>query len=205
MLEVSLDGQKLKLLTKFSLLSDIIEEVRQFVPLQSVIVRIKINGEEIREESWEVEISHQADLIIEVETADKYNYLSHRMQLAASYLTQISAEFSQASSDFSNDSSSLGNTALATAIDNFLAFVHWYLALLALDRPVLGDVLDQFRGHVVSIQQVCEQMLAQQIFENNWLVGEILRNKLVPELERLHLYCQDVSRGYLKNFTSSPE
>ena len=203
MIAISVDGESFKIDLQRLAAHDqtfsvwqVVSLVRAQLPADQLIIQVALDDAPLSEDDWEQRLTETADAQIVIHTAPKFEHLTRRLESAEQYLKQIINEFSRSAQGFKTGDPATGNAGLASAVDNFLAYVHWYTTLLILDRTALGDALVRFHNHVETIHAVCEELASQQAFSNDFALGAILEVRLTPALVALQAECAATTQSY---------
>lgn len=192
MITVKVDTQDLLAeIGELKTMGELIELIKASIDPDSIITSISLGGNPLSESDWRVPLSVHSQSTLEVTTGSKEGYMRERLALAGDYLSQIIDEFRDASAKYLAGNSTDANTVLSGAVDDLLAFVNWYLALLSVEAESLEPTIVEFERRMSEIRDVCEQLLQQQMFQSWQALGEILQNKLEPELNKLKVFCED--------------
>ncbi len=191
MIDVKVDGQNFAAdIASVGTMGDLIELVKASIDPDTIITQMTLEGKPLADSDWRSPLHSYAESTLEIATGEKGQYVVERMSMAADYVTQIVQEFMQSAGDYRDGKNEEANTMLAGAVDDLLAFVNWYLTLLSVDPDGLLAEIEQFNTHIQSIQEICQQLLQQQMFQSWWALGETIQAKLIPELESLKAFCE---------------
>lgn len=191
MISVKVDNQDfITDIGELKTMGDLIELIKATIDPDCIITSLTLAGEPLKDSDWRVPLSVHGEGVLEVTTGDKNEYLSDRLATAENYLSQIIDEFARASELYRSGSVDEANTTLATAVDDLLAFVNWYLALLSVKPEQVASQIQEFDSQIREIKDVCEQLLQQQMFQSWVILGETLQSRLEPQLMKLKSFCE---------------
>ncbi len=191
MIDVKVDGQNFTAdMGSVGTMGDLVELVKASIDPDTIITQMVLEGKPLADDDWRSPLHSHGSATLEIATGEKEKYLLERMATAESYLAQIIEEFSQVAGDYSDGKSDEANTMLAVAVDDLLAFVNWYLTLLSVEPVRMQTEIEAFNVHIMSTQEICQQLLQQQMFQSWWALGETIGAKLIPELESLKQFCE---------------
>ena len=171
-------------------MGDLIELVKASIDPEVIITSLNIGGKPLSEQDWQMPLSVHRDTILEITTGDKGAYVTERLGQSEEHLTHIIAEFEQSSSHFRSSEADNGNRLFATAVDDLLAFLNWYVSLLALEGNAREAQLTQFQAQLGAIKDTCDQLVQQQMYHSWWALGETLQSKLLPLLLQMKEFCR---------------
>jgi hypothetical protein len=191
MISVKVDSQDFPAdISHLRTMGDLVELIKATIDPDSIITSMALAGQPITEADWQAPLTSHAQGVLEIATGEKKQYISDRLASAEHYLFQILDEFNQASAKYGEGSSNEANTLLSTAVEDLLAFINWYLALLSVDPISFKDEIESFNVYIKDIQVICEQLVQQQMFQSWTALGETIRTKLEPELSNLKRFCE---------------
>ncbi|MCB0323712.1 MAG: hypothetical protein KDD69_09075 [Bdellovibrionales bacterium] len=204
MISVKVDSQEFPAdISSVSTMGDLIELVKASIDPDSIIVDMQLGGQSLSEADWRAPLNVHRNVLLEIKTGDKREYLLERLGVAEHYLAQIIDQFDTAGANYRDGHAESANTTLATAVDDLLAFVNWYLTLLSVEAVQLEPQIEEFNTHINAIQQICEQLLQQQMFQSWWALGETITARLTPQLQALKRFCEQTSEHAAKSLSAS--
>lgn len=194
MITIMVDGQVLPAdASSMRTMQDLVELIKATIDPDKIITSLTLEGAVLSDADWQGALTMHRGKTLEVSTGRKQEYLVGRLNSASDYLSRIIAGFEKAGESYRNGDSDGGNSALATSVDDLLAFINWYMALLSIDADRLVGPINEFNDHILGVQETCEQLLQQQMFQSWWALGETLRAKLEPKLAALQQFCQQTA------------
>lgn len=200
MIDVKVDGQAFAAdVSSMSTMGDLIELIKASIDPDTIITQMILSGKPLSDADWRSPLNAHRDAILEIATGDKHAYLIERMGTAEHYLTQIVEEFTQSANGYREGKQEDANALLASSVDDLLAFVNWYLTLLSVEPVQMQREIETFNTHIQSIQEICQQLLQQQMFQSWWALGETITAKLIPELQSLKEFCAANAQRVNKN------
>ena len=196
MVQVAINGEPFSVAeASFATLEDLLQHIKSQLPADQVVSSVQLEGNVVRGAQWRRDPANEGGAL-EVQTVDKNQYLRGRLASAESFLVQIQQSFSQTIHQLRQSDSSDANTALARAVDDLLAFVQWYLSLLALDATQLAEQIEQFYQAVDRLQAVCEDLVEPQMYKSAVVLAEKLESQLQPAIESCQQLCRDTVQAY---------
>lgn len=194
MIQVHVDGAPLSAdFGGMNTMGDLLELVKASIDPDTIITAIELNGETLSESEWNLPLSAHRDRTLQIKTGTKREYLGERLLLSRDIVEQIVAEFADAGDAYRKGFSPDGNTKLSRAVDDLGAFVTWYDSILDMCGTEVQDGRKQFLAFVTSLQQVCESILQQQLFNSWWVLSETINKRLNPQLEEIKTLCTKIA------------
>lgn len=191
MITVKVDSQDFPAdISHLRTMGDLVELVKATIDPDSIITSMALAGQPITEADWQAPLTSHSQGVLEIATGEKKQYIADRLSSAEHYLFQILDEFNQASQKYSQGDSTEANTLLSTAVEDLLAFINWYLALLSVDPISFKNEIESFNTYIKDIQVICEQLVQQQMFQSWTALGETIKSKLEPSLHNLKRFCE---------------
>ncbi len=190
MITVNVDGQPFSAdVTQVRSMADLIELVKTVIDPDSIIVSLALDGKPLSDADWRMPLNGQTKSQLEICTGNPELYVRERLEGAASYLTEIIDEFSLSSASYLTAVYESGNQKLAKAVHDLGAFVNWYSSLLGINPAQYASASQDFESRIRQIKLICDQLVQQQMFQSWILLGETIKSRLVPELEKLRAFC----------------
>ena len=191
MLNVTVDNANFsKHIDGMKTMGELVEYIKATIDPDSIITAIDLQGKPISEEIWHMPLTAHQHSTLTVTTGDKYDYLVYRLSTAEAYIDRIADGFKDAGMLYGQRSAISANQLLSQTIEDLLAFLSWYMSVLTIESEVLSQQIDEFNFVVNQMQDVCEVIHQQQLF-NNWSsLGKTLEEKLEPVLQEMKKLCR---------------
>lgn len=175
-------------------MGDLVELVKASVDPDSVITAMTLDGENLSDADWRTPLSLIPKQVFEISTGSREQYISERMLKAEGYAAQVIESFARTSDLYLSGEIESANRKMASAVDDLLAFVNWYMNLLSMDADEMKDFIAKFNESVEKVHVVCEEVLQQQLYQSWAVLGGTLRDRLLPELMVIRDLCRS-ARG----------
>ena len=194
MLSVKVDNQEFSAdFSKMRSMNDLIELIKATIDPDKIIVGIELNNEPLSEADWNTPLNTMLNAVqnaeLSVMSGNVQDYMKDRFTVAEPYLQHIMAKFSDASQQYRGGQFENANKQLSTAVQDLLAFLNWYMAVMQMKPESYRTEIGEFNNYVKNLQGVCEGMVQQQMFQAWWALGDTLQSKLTPSLDSLKTFC----------------
>lgn len=197
MIQVKVNEQNLMAdVSSLKTLGDIIELVKAMIDPDDIITNMLISGKVIVDADWRSPLTAFQNDTLEFSTGDRNEYVRQRFHAAEGFVSHIIEEFSRAADIYKQGASENANQTLAYSVDDLLAFINWYMSILAFFPHGMEKETEEFDSQVKELQVICEKIVQQQMFYSWWALGEMLKTELIPQLVSLKEFCIKVAKMF---------
>lgn len=194
MVQVSVNGMPMPAdLAGLRTMGDIIELVKANVDPEQIVTGVFVDGDPICEADWRSPLVTLGNRNVDIKTGTKEFFANERLQVAGGIVDSIMEGFGKAQQAFLTGNNRDGNLSFAQAIEDLSAFLNWYLTVLSVDQAQAVAQRTAFGLIIKDIQTTCEQMMQQQLYQSWWALGESIRMRLEPQLQRVKLFCTNLA------------
>ncbi|RMD87403.1 MAG: hypothetical protein D6808_01475 [Candidatus Dadabacteria bacterium] len=188
MLQIKINGESSQLNgTGLPTLADVVELIKGSIDPAHIITNLQINGRDLTESDWNSSPSRLETEILEVETCTPEQFVDERMEIAASLVENTYILFRSARQAFQAGDMEEGNRCLMAAVNDLKAFFEWYNALLQI-MPESERSSYTISQHIDEISEICKEICQQQVYQSWWALGNSIRDKLEPALDKLECF-----------------
>ena len=176
-------------------ITDLIELIKSSIDPSHMIVRLQLNGKELKEQEWQFPPAQFGESdILEVETGLPENFVRERMSLIPAVLENIFILFRGSRQSFQAGDMNEGNRIMVAAVKDLHAFFGWYSSLVRLVPEASRQQYD-IGAQVDELTKVCKEICQQQLYQSWWALGNSLEMRLEPALDKLEAHFRKIIRA----------
>jgi hypothetical protein len=190
MLSVTVDQQPFAFNTgDIRTVTQLVEYLKATIDPDRVITGLSFSGAPLSEVDWVTPLSMHGGKTLEVYTGSKEGFVRDRLGAAADYVRQIAQHFATASGLLRSNQANSGNLQLSGAVKDLSAFLGWYASVVALEPQALDELNQEFHRQIEDINATCEVLVQMQLAQSWPAIGEIVHQRLHPQLQKLQGLC----------------
>jgi hypothetical protein len=174
-------------------MADLIELLKSSIDPDHMITSILIDGRELDDSDWSASTAKYSAAVLEIQTGLPDEYARRKLSSASGVVRQCFLDFREARKCFQAGDMQPGNQHMVRAVNTLQAFFQWYVSMVEL-LPKAEQPSYSIQDKVTEITETCKKICEQQLYQSWWALGETIKDKLEPQLDKLEDFCREFGK-----------